>query len=229
MAKQVSRLNAQALRGAFKCVAKESSRYAIVGVQVIPEENGDATLAVTDGRKLAVRFDAGAALRPCILGPVALKANDHEVEFRMGDDHGNAIASRPFGAKRGTVDIEYVEGTFPPFGDIFPKEVTPAECAGVISLDAKLLLEIAAAVNDGDAENATAVTIFVKADNKPFVVMGNAGIGVQMPVSLCGATVAEACRKATEACQRAQAAAERLKSLIAAERERKPEPAAAAA
>ena len=112
--------------------AVEHSRYAINGV--LFERNGNRLrLVATDGRRLAMatgECTGGEGTRSCIIptkalklvpklveetdAPVRLALDEHQVLFAFGDEGPPCV--------RAVLSSNLVEGAFPPFEDVVPKE-----------------------------------------------------------------------------------------------------------
>ncbi len=112
--------------------AVEHSRYAINGV--LFERNGrNLRLVATDGRRLAMargECSAGEAHRACIVPSKALKlvsklVDDPEAPVRLAFEEHQVLVAVGDPAAPGdaaVVSSNLVEGAFPPFEDVVPKE-----------------------------------------------------------------------------------------------------------
>ncbi len=112
--------------------ARENSRYAINGV-LVKRDGKRLELVATDGRRLALSRaqlgDAGGEPVTCIVPtkalntlqkliedadePVTLAITDNQIVFRFGDGDDES---------RAVLSSNLVEGTFPPYEDVIPKD-----------------------------------------------------------------------------------------------------------
>ena len=109
--------------------AAEHSRYAINGI-LFEREGKDLRLVATDGRRLAVakgQCEAGEGKSSCIvptkaLGLLSKLIREPESPVKVGLEENQALfclGSRPGAA---VLTSNLVEGTFPPFEDVIPKD-----------------------------------------------------------------------------------------------------------
>lgn len=106
--------------------ARESTRYALNGVHM-EVANGVLEMVATDGRRMALvkeKVDKKVEMPAAIVPQKALA----QVERLRTDEGGKKIAvyirERQvfFAAEQGTIVSRLVEGHFPPYGDVIPKE-----------------------------------------------------------------------------------------------------------
>ena len=128
------------------CIANEMSRYAISGI-LFDIFNNTATYVATDGRRLATcsgeativsgdgRTGAIVPALAAMLVERLAKAADVEagVDAEFRDNSAKFSASTPHGHV--TIQTLLVEGKFPPYKDVVPKD----EPAGVVTLDHRAL------------------------------------------------------------------------------------------
>lgn len=109
--------------------ASEHSRYAINGV--LFERNGKKLrLVATDGRRLALaqnECNTGAGDSSCIVPTKALKlmiklVDDPETAVRIAIDENQVVFAVGDGPDRAVLASNLVEGAFPPFEDVIPKD-----------------------------------------------------------------------------------------------------------
>jgi len=109
--------------------AAEHSRYAINGV-LFERDGKKLRLVATDGRRLAVaRGECSKAegKTTCIIPTKALNIiskliTDPEATLRMGVDGNQAIFAVGDGGDEAVLSTNLVEGAFPPFEDVIPKD-----------------------------------------------------------------------------------------------------------
>lgn len=168
------------------CAARETSRYAINGVQYVPASHDPeaAYLVATDGHCLSVvtakqqgdvsGYTPAQSIIPAELIP---KGSDKVRDMTL-----SGKVSRM--TKAGLVESDYAEGTFPPCSDVIPDI---DECVG-ITLNAALLLKIANAIGATPSGlKCESVTLFIDPSQngklRPIRVCGQNGIGVLMPIN----------------------------------------------
>jgi DNA polymerase-3 subunit beta len=114
--------------------ARENSRYAINGV-LMKREGKRLEMVATDGRRLAlcrqnIQGDKDAAAISCIVpskalgmlqklvespdAPVQIAITDNQILFSLGSDDE--------GGKKAVLTSNLVEGAFPPYEDVIPKD-----------------------------------------------------------------------------------------------------------
>lgn len=106
--------------------AKETSRYAINGV-LIEREGKNLSLVATDGRRLALAKgtcstsveEATTAIIPTKALNLLVRLLDDPSESVKVKIEGNQIM---FGAESATLTSNLVEGNFPPYRDVIPKD-----------------------------------------------------------------------------------------------------------
>lgn len=177
--------------GMRHAIAKDTSRYAIRGVEVRParfDGNGKQDpdgvyLTATDGHVLAVKFADGETAEPIIVPGDLLpsrKAGD-----KIMRDNGRLLSQ--YAGKYG----EPVDGAFPPCADIFPVvnvNEKGREGHRAIGLNARLLWNLARAICDDGEESIT--LLIPPTPTKPIPVLAadpGHGFGVIMPVRVDGA------------------------------------------
>lgn len=131
-AQQAGQLSALIARTIF-ATARENSRYAINGV-LLTRDGKTMRLVATDGRRLALSTAslAGSAKDApavsCIIPTKALVTlqkladdPDEPIEIAISDNQA-VFALGDAGDPRATLSTNLVEGTFPPFEDVIPKD-----------------------------------------------------------------------------------------------------------
>lgn len=206
-----------------KCCAKETSRYAINGAlvaiagRVDADTAPDAFAVSTDGRCLSVvPLDATTHTGPgwsAIAPREALKVGNkvgmmdrtpgekgHPGYFHTTTHTEKKGVSVPSGSITPPGGVDGVEGTFPPFADVFPRSGDFA----VITLNPELLEQVMLAVQSND-ESARGVSLLVPimpgavkvgddmtvrcGSNKPAIVLGgpgassDGGVALIMPIN----------------------------------------------
>ncbi|MFK7758401.1 MAG: DNA polymerase III subunit beta [Phycisphaerales bacterium] len=111
--------------------ARENSRYAINGVLLV-RDGKKLDLIATDGRRLAkshATIDSKGDPAQCILPSKALSmiqkmvADDSElVHIAVTDNQGVIVFGEDPMDARATLSTNLVEGTFPPYEDVIPKD-----------------------------------------------------------------------------------------------------------
>jgi len=112
--------------------AKETSRYAINGV-LLKRQGKKAEMVATDGRRLALATGAveGAADEPaasCILPSKALQIvsrllnSCEEAHVAMGQTQAALAFGSPGDPSRAVVRASLIEGAFPPYEDVIPRD-----------------------------------------------------------------------------------------------------------
>lgn len=176
-----------------KVAAKDTTRYAIQQILVVNPEGADAYAVATDGKCLAVADCDASALDP---GRYTVEARHLPTakKNRAMMIHGENGDMRTTSAKNAT-DVEEVGNGkgFPPYADVLPDADTLAGIdSGAVRVSATLLRKLLDAVINpygvgGDQHDTVWLLPNAKNSNRPLVVMGNAGLGVLMPVGGSGA------------------------------------------
>jgi DNA polymerase-3 subunit beta len=123
---------ASLVRRTLFAAAVEHSRYAINGV-LFERKGKNLRLVATDGRRLAMargHCRSGSGERSCIVPSKALKlvtrlVDDPEAPMRLAFDEHQiliAVGDPGAGADAAVITSNLVEGAFPPFEDVIPKE-----------------------------------------------------------------------------------------------------------
>jgi len=122
--------------------AKESTRYAFNGVLIVAQKNKKISLVSTDGRRLAlargelvsaskVEKDASRAIVPVKALNLVEKLIDDPEETLGVQMRENQII---FHTSNATLTSNLVEGQFPPYEDVIPKECDKKMVAGTAEL-----------------------------------------------------------------------------------------------
>ena len=119
-----------AVRSVASGMAKDNSRYAISGVLVDPQPNGrDVRLVATDGHCMLLALVPDAALglqAPVILSGLAVKALAAKNRATAAVDFILTPAGCTVKTAAGTnLQFDHVDGQFPPYKDVVPREVVP--------------------------------------------------------------------------------------------------------
>lgn len=122
------RLHALVSRTLFAAAA-EHSRYAINGV-LFEREGKKIRMVATDGRRLAVakgECSKGTGEKKCIIPTKGLRLltkliDDPEALVRIAVEDNQAIFSVGDGADAAVLTTNLVEGAFPPFEDVIPRD-----------------------------------------------------------------------------------------------------------
>jgi DNA polymerase-3 subunit beta len=117
--------------------ARENSRYAINGV-LVEREGKKLTMVATDGRRLALaRGSVSQAADQTTNAIIPTKALS--LLARLFDDPAEGVKVRiadnqaMFASDRATLTTNLVEGNFPPFKDVIPRDL---DCKAVFATDA---------------------------------------------------------------------------------------------
>ncbi len=185
------------LRGLVEVAARDTSRYAIAGVN-LESKGAKVVLAATDGRRLLgiegenKLLDGWSSSDPPLEGfdlvipakvikDLKIKKSDGDIEIEMVG-HG-----LDFKAKMGSVSIEAsgLEGNFPPYRDVIPDHELGLE--SMIGFSPKLLSGMLKGFDLAtDPEGAVKMSVY--APNKPLKFERDDGVGkmvgVLMPVSI---------------------------------------------
>lgn len=171
-----------------KVADPQSSRYALGCVQATPRSEGEVFLTATNGRSLVVLPAEGYVDRERLIpGEVLPKKKIGRLPHKVSLNGHWLSSDGRYGAEP--------EGRFPQTQDCFAEREYPeadvndpdALWAGhslQVSLDPKLLLEMAEALNESDR----VLTLFLRANKAGVVehsinVLGEKGVGVLMPCS----------------------------------------------
>ncbi len=105
--------------------ARESTRYALNGVH-IQVADGIIEMVATDGRRMALvsgKVDKGASM-PAAIVPQKALAQVERLKAAEGENLNIFIQERQvfFSTAAGTVTSRLVEGHFPPYKDVIPKD-----------------------------------------------------------------------------------------------------------
>ena len=172
--------------GIRHAVAKETSRYAICGVEVRGDGNGAAYLSATDGRVLAVRRTEGevSGAEPFIIPGSLLPRRKAGEVITYRDGQLSGLKSR--------ITDDPVGGCFPPCADVVP-DVAATSKGGkekydrCLTLSVSLLHGLARAICDGKANDTLRVSLLLPEDPcKPVAVLpagddDTDALGVLMP------------------------------------------------
>lgn len=156
-----------------KAADDAATRYSIDNVKILPRKDGVFLLA-TDSRGLAIVEAEGHVGAPTLL-PAGLLETAAKSDCWISEEEGSWGFSG-IGGER----FKAVNERFPTFAQSLPKRGKQT----VITLDARLLRRIAAAVTCmGDLDSKKlAVTIIVGGPDQPIGVIGSGGIGAVMPL-----------------------------------------------
>jgi DNA polymerase-3 subunit beta len=145
---------AAAIRETKYAVARESSRYAINGI-LIDHDGKTASFVATDGRRLVVSRKPAAGDKLAAIIPIAAAK---VIEKYSADREGNVVIEFDAECKAFAVDASswqvhaaVVEGVFPPYVDVIPKEADAKVRARVKPSDLVEAVEHAAVVREQDA------------------------------------------------------------------------------
>lgn len=120
----------EAVRSVAPGMAKDNSRYAIAGVLVDPLPNGrDIRLVATDGHCMLLALVPEAALglqTPVILPALAVKALTAKNRATAAVDFSITPTDCTIKTAAGaSSQFTHLEGLFPPYLDVVPREVVP--------------------------------------------------------------------------------------------------------
>jgi len=106
--------------------AKESTRYALNGVHV-EIKDGSLEMVATDGRRMALvkeRIAKGTTMPPAIVPQKALAQVERLKTGAKDEKLAIAIGERQvfFSSEKGMVVSRLVEGHFPPYSDVIPRD-----------------------------------------------------------------------------------------------------------
>lgn len=161
-----------------KCCAHSAGRYALSEVQAIPKTGGGAWLISTDGRVLAIAPAEGVCESVRRIPCATVVRRKRDVDPLEVVDYGQGWQS----SAGATVGKE-TDGRFPnvssPLRRVDLKALTP------ITIDARLLLNLAKAINATGASPSTNVTLFFNPNDpcSTIPVCGGVGFGAIMPVA----------------------------------------------
>jgi len=125
--------------------AAEHSRYAINGV-LFERDGKKIRMVATDGRRLAVargECKASAGKASCIIPTKALNlinklTGDGDTMIRIALDDNQVIFSLGEGGDRAVLSSNLVEGAFPPFEDVIPKDLDKKVSFSPLSLSSAI-------------------------------------------------------------------------------------------
>jgi hypothetical protein len=174
-----------------KAAAKDHTRYAISGAYIV-SGGGVVKAYATNGRILAAvdcstsgadSMPQGVALVPA----AALPRQKTRRALRLNVQGGAVVSA--LDTHGDTLPLD--DGRFPPLVDVLPKVdvIAPHGDAQTVTLSVPLLRDLLAAITDDRASsrdadgNPASVTFMLTAPNKPVVLLGNAGLGIIMPIT----------------------------------------------
>jgi len=167
----------------------DTGRYPQMGnVQLLPGNNGSDFIVATNGKACCwIPVTRGTTQELPGRLPIAAKIIPGRKNKRLiatDDDSSNGEMTWRDTNKPDKTATVSTEGKFPKTKDIIPTW----EATKLLTIDAKLLLELALAVNDASGDKSTVVTLDISnvdQDNPSSIpVVGDTGIGVIMPFAV---------------------------------------------
>lgn len=172
---------------AAACCEPESARYALAGMKLVPaNKQGNSTAIATDGRRmLVVQWREESLAETKIEGTVAesvivpqrtcrdigsiVRARTADEKFAVVVSDGTSVkATHGLNGSRTSIEAQPVEGRFPRWEDVLPKD----EPLAALCLNAKLLLSTLKAACDAANVSADGGEVWLKVygPDKPLVI-----------------------------------------------------------